>query len=452
MKKVIDAKVAELQKRYPGYHVVVYFWDDAEYEFSQGSLWIKEEWTELKDDGGVFNPKSWHYQAFMVAKGKMIYNHKGMKSQDLVSEYIGATVGLKFDWDTKTLDFDSTPAAVLQSMTWMSGLPDGTSLANLAIPGSHSSCAAGNLIKLGYLDVMPKLEQKDTNAIIEMETRQYDDVPSQLKSGIRMLDVRVGAGLKIHQGPFQLPQTLATVLDQAEAFLKASTREVVLICISWCSETLDSVSTLTSTSDDPVENFAHEVRTVLKNKGPVVYAQSSWPTIETVRGRIVILHTFQSDVEDCGIDVRESWPSSLKLSFKASMPDQVSTAEGTTKPSPNDRVAKVLQPEWNRIKNSLDQQHGHVLAASLAGMIRNNSLGDEENWVSPFKVSEWIQPQFLRWASEKKPGPCRLWIFADFAGADFAMAVARLNYVFIEGPKAWNNLQMVRYGGIIIPP
>lgn len=110
----------------------------------------------------------------------------------------------------------------------MSGLRNGTSLTDLAIPGSHSSCAAGNLIKLGYLDVTPKLEQKDINAIVEMETRQYDDVPLQLNNGVRMLDVRVGAGLKINQGPFQLPQTLATVLDQAEAFLKTSTREVVV--------------------------------------------------------------------------------------------------------------------------------------------------------------------------------------------------------------------------------
>lgn len=83
MKPAIDAKVKELQERYPGYHVVVYFWDHAEYEFSSGSLWIAEEWTELWDDGGPFNPKSWHYQAFMVAKGRMTYNHKWMKSKDL---------------------------------------------------------------------------------------------------------------------------------------------------------------------------------------------------------------------------------------------------------------------------------------------------------------------------------------------------------------------------------
>ncbi|KAK8103222.1 phosphatidylinositol phospholipase c [Apiospora sp. TS-2023a] len=446
MKQAIKAKVEELQQRYPGYHVVVYFWDYAEYEFTSGSQWIADEWTELKDDGGPFNPKSWHYQAFIVAKGKMIYKHKDMKSKHLASEYIGATVD--FNWDTKTLDFDSKPADVSQSKTWMSGLPDKASLANLAIPGSHSSCAAGNLIKLGHLDVTPKLGQKDSNAIIEMEARQYDDLPLQLKNGVRILDVRVGASTKINQGPFQLPQTLSTVLDQAAAFLKASPREVVLICISWCSETLVSAkskqsnfSTLTSTSDDPVENFAHEVRTVLQNKGPAVYAESSWPTIESVRGRIVILRTFQSDLEDCGIDVSKSWPSSSKLSFEASMPDQVSTAEGTPKPSPKERVTKVLQPEWDRIKNSLDEQHSQNFAASLAGRIRNNSLGDDENWLSPFKVSEWIRPQFLRWASEKKknPGSHHLCLFADFAGADFAMAIARLNYAFHEGPQVWKN-------------
>lgn len=282
--------------------------------------------------------------------------------------------------------------------------------------------------------------------MIDMETRQYDDVPLQLNNGVRMLDVRIGPGLKITQGPFQVPQTLATVLDQAEAFLKASSREVVLICISWCSEFLISVkskesnfSTLTSASDDPVENFADEVRAVLKNKGRVVYAQSSWPTIESVRGRIVILRTFQSHLEDCGIDVSKPW-SSLNLSFEASMPDRASKAEKTPKPSPGERMTEVLQPEWDRVKVSLDHQHGPDFAASLAGRIRNNLLGDDENWVSPFKVSGWMQPQFLKWVSKKEPGHDNLWIFTDFAGADFAMAVARLNFVFNEGPpRSWKN-------------
>lgn len=219
----------------------------------------------------------------------------------------------------------------------------------------------------------------------------------------------------------------------------------MFICISWCSETLISAkseqnifSTLTSKSDDPVENFAHEVRTVLKNKGPVVYSQSKWPPLESVRGKIVILRTFQNDLEDnCGIEVSESWPS-LKLGIEVSMPDQASTAEGTPKPSPKERVTKVLQPEWDGIKNSLDKQHGQVFAVSLAGRIHNNSLGDDENWVSPFKVSGWIRPRFLERASKKKPGPYHLWIFADFAGTDFAMAIARL-YCFFEGPKTWKN-------------
>lgn len=83
MKQAIEAKVKELKERYPGYHVVVYFWDHAEYEFLNGSQWLTAEWTELKDDGGPFNPKTWHYEAFVVAKGKMVYKHKWMKSQDL---------------------------------------------------------------------------------------------------------------------------------------------------------------------------------------------------------------------------------------------------------------------------------------------------------------------------------------------------------------------------------
>jgi hypothetical protein len=329
----------------------------------------------------------------------------------------------------------------------MSGLLDDTSVQDLCIPGSHASCAVGNVVKLGYLDVTPKLDQKNVNTMIEMETYQYDDVSKQLYSGIRMLDVRVGPGLKINQGPFQMPQTLATVLDQAEGFLKTSNREFILVCISWCSESGVSTRskdrkfpTLSSTSHDHAGNFANEVKNTLQNKGAVIYAQNSWPTVANARGKIIVLRNFKCSLDDCGIDVTDSFPPPSKLGFETSMAEQVDPLKDTPKPSTEQKTAQILQPQWDKIKVDLDKQHDKPFVASLSGRIRNDALGDDENWASPFVVSNWTKSPFTQWASAKTPGTYRLWVFADFAGAEFARTIARLNFglVIKQGPKHFN--------------
>jgi hypothetical protein len=74
MKDVIEKKVAELKGRYPGYHIVVIYWGHATIELKGDFQWIAQEKIWFKDDGGILNPAYWHYEAFVVARGKLLYD------------------------------------------------------------------------------------------------------------------------------------------------------------------------------------------------------------------------------------------------------------------------------------------------------------------------------------------------------------------------------------------
>lgn len=94
----------------------------------------------------------------------------------------------------------------------MKGIPDTMSLAHISIPGTHQSCCTEGLATAtGW-----------SNCQLKSAT-----IPTQLKDGIRYLDLRCmvvnGEYLEIMHGDVDYRNTLTTVVKECVAFLEKMT-------------------------------------------------------------------------------------------------------------------------------------------------------------------------------------------------------------------------------------
>lgn len=132
--------------------------------------------------------------------------------------------------------YDSIESASPANRTWMNGVPDGTSLAWLSVPGTHDSlalCGSAN---------EPE-SAADCETISTGITRTQADhgfsaktLDTQLNAGIRALDIRVrvnkdGSGLRftIHHGVYYQYANFTDVLTHLKDFLAANPSETVLL-------------------------------------------------------------------------------------------------------------------------------------------------------------------------------------------------------------------------------
>jgi 1-phosphatidylinositol phosphodiesterase len=167
---------------------------------------------------------------------------------------------------TDAYSHDSTIG--LTNTDWMSRLPGTASLSHLSIPGTHDSGASvfGGDIAL----------------------TQSMNLGTQLNSGIRAWDIRLGKDsdgrLKIYHGIAKQGQDFENeVLATANSFLAAHPGETVLMRIQ--HET------------GPTEGFDTLVRSGLDRYAARVYrGTSNNPTLDELRGKIVVLQNFSSSV------------------------------------------------------------------------------------------------------------------------------------------------------------
>ncbi|MFJ4191941.1 phosphatidylinositol-specific phospholipase C [Kitasatospora sp. NPDC089509] len=175
----------------------------------------------------------------------------------------------------------ATPASAASwnSASWMSGLPNGLSLTQLTIPGTHDSCCT------------------DPSNGTEWSHTQNWGVPEQLQRGIRFLDIRCQRfplndretknWLGVFHDRFYQGSTLATVLDQCRAFLKQSPREALVMRIR--NENAGS---------NPINSveFLRRMQYHLDGFGyrNLFWTAPRWPSLGEARGRIVLLADFDT--------------------------------------------------------------------------------------------------------------------------------------------------------------
>ena len=162
---------------------------------------------------------------------------------------------------------------------WMKSLDGDESLAQLSIPGTHNSGARFEPIR---------------------GTAQCQNltIPDQLNAGVRFLDIRCrhrNDAFDIYHGPIYQHQNFADVVNSVADFLRAHPSETVIVSVQQTAGARDNTRSFEATFD-----------ATLANTPAAWLLDSTVPTLNQARGKIVLLRRFKSN-KPLGIDA-SMWP------------------------------------------------------------------------------------------------------------------------------------------------
>ena len=210
----------------------------------------------------------------------------------------------KNDATVSSLDW-ITYSSYVDGPCWMKYVDDNKLLDELSIPGTHDSgtCSVDN-------DTEPQSSQVKC---------QQDYIPTQLLEGIRYFDIRLGKGNDpgICHGDFYLFKKdgyymqLSNVIGYFKTFLNEHPSEALIMLVSRGNDEATDESVTTA--------FAN----VMGNNSDLFYTSSHVPTLNEVRGKIVLLRRFKLagdsvDGHTWGLDLTE-WDDKIKAHSGKSM-------------------------------------------------------------------------------------------------------------------------------------
>ena len=173
--------------------------------------------------------------------------------------------------------FNDAGSISTQHPDWMRGLADTTSLAAISLPGTHQTMAS-------------TVAGDDRGMVSLLVLGQSLGLRAQLDAGIRVLDIRVrhfGNGFILQRGAYYLGTNFDDVLGISVQFLQQHPSETILMRLK---QEYESNSTTRSFAD-----------TFEAYRQQAAYTQFIWdgttlPTLQQVRGKIVILDDFSGGV------------------------------------------------------------------------------------------------------------------------------------------------------------
>lgn len=202
----------------------------------------------------------------------------------------------------------TTYSSYVDGPCWMSHVDGSRYLDELSIPGTHDSgtCSVDN----------------DTEPQTSLAKCQQDYIPTQLLEGIRYFDIRLGKNddkgdpgidhgicylLKKDGGYMQL----SNVIGYFKTFLNEHPSEALIMLVSRGNDEATDESVTTA--------FAN----VMDNNSDLFYTSSHVPTLNEVRGKIVLLRRFRLagdsvDGHTWGLDLTE-WDDKIKAHSGKSM-------------------------------------------------------------------------------------------------------------------------------------
>lgn len=167
---------------------------------------------------------------------------------------------------------------------WMSNVPSTTKLSQLSLPGTHETCArsAPDLITLGWVKC------------------QTLSLPEQLTNGIRFIDIRcrhIDNIFAIHHGAFYQYLTFGpNVRDVCISFLQAHPGECIVMSIKEEYTPSNNTRSFEDTFDSYVQGTENSW-----------YLGESIPTVNDVRGKIVLFRRFDANRTPKGIIASPGW-------------------------------------------------------------------------------------------------------------------------------------------------
>lgn len=202
----------------------------------------------------------------------------------------------------------TTYSSYVDGPCWMSHVDGSKYLDELSIPGTHDSgtCSVDN----------------DTEPQTSLAKCQQDYIPTQLLEGIRYFDIRLGKSDKngdpgIDHGICYLHKKdggfmqLSHVIGYFKTFLNENPSEALIMLVSRGNDEATDESVTTA--------FAN----VMGNNSDLFYTSSHVPTLNEVRGKIVLLRRFKLagdsvDGHTWGLDLTE-WDDKIKAHSGKSM-------------------------------------------------------------------------------------------------------------------------------------
>ncbi|OHT13695.1 1-phosphatidylinositol phosphodiesterase [Tritrichomonas foetus] len=158
---------------------------------------------------------------------------------------------------------------------WMANLDNSKRLSELSIPGTHETCA------------------RHGGALTECQSLSLMD---QLKAGIRFIDIRcrhINDVFTIHHGKvYQQINFGGGVRDVCIEFLKENPTEFILMLVK-----------PEHTEKDCTRSFCETMQTYINYNEDYFYLNEGNPKVEDVRGKIVLIRRFQSDINPMGNDI-----------------------------------------------------------------------------------------------------------------------------------------------------
>ncbi|PSM48189.1 hypothetical protein C7Y66_15745 [Chroococcidiopsis sp. CCALA 051] len=160
------------------------------------------------------------------------------------------------------------------TINWMKAILASKKLSELTIPGTHETCAttASNLVALPWT---------------KCQDRGLKD---QLNAGIRFLDIRcrhTGDTFAIHHGTEYQNLMFGDVLNDCINFLKANSSECIVMSVKE-----------EHTPDEPKGSFEDIFNSYVERNKSFWYLDYKIPTLDSVRGKIVLFRRFDTNVEE----------------------------------------------------------------------------------------------------------------------------------------------------------
>ncbi len=165
----------------------------------------------------------------------------------------------------------AAPAVAVSPVNWMTQLPGTSKLSQLTLPGTHDTCTA---------------------PVTEAAKCQNWDLTTQLQYGIRYVDIRcrqIQDAFAIHHGDFYVGFNFGEgVRDKCVNFLKANPTECIVMQIkSHEAADFDNSYTFQQVFDKYVRGYES-----------FFYRDDHIPTLDEVRGKIVVIRRFNLDSND----------------------------------------------------------------------------------------------------------------------------------------------------------
>lgn len=152
---------------------------------------------------------------------------------------------------------------------WMSTLPGMTPITQISIPGTHDS---------------------STFLLEGMGNCQHYDIETQLKSGIRYLDLRIKRGMALHHGIEDCKIDFPYVAEACMDFLKKNDGETIILELTIDDNAMDDV-------EEYIEDYSSYFWT--KNYIPYIYE---------VRGKMMIVRRFKTPTLGIDLNTSDVWP------------------------------------------------------------------------------------------------------------------------------------------------